>query len=90
MQTNGGDAFTAPIVVNAAGAWGDHVAEQAGVAPLGLVPKRRTGVVIDPVPWQVIRWPMVQDAEHTWYIRTEARTKLMVSPADETDNERNQ
>lgn len=85
VQTNGGDAFTAPVVVNAAGAWGDHVAEQAGVAPLGLVPKRRTGVVIDPVPWQVTRWPMVQDAEHSWYIRTEARTKLMVSPADETD-----
>ncbi len=85
VQTSGGDTFTAPVVVNAAGAWGDHVAEQAGVAPLGLVPKRRTGVVIDPVPWQVTRWPMVQDAEHTWYIRTEARTKLMVSPADETD-----
>ncbi len=85
VQTDGGDIFTAPVVVNAAGAWGDQVAEQAGVAPLGLVPKRRTGVVIDPVPWQVTRWPLVQDVDHTWYIRTEARTKLMVSPADETD-----
>jgi len=85
VQTSGGDAFTAPIVVNAAGAWGDEVARQAGVAPLGLTPKRRTGVVIDPAPWQVARWPMVQDVDHTWYIRPEARTKLMVSPADETD-----
>ncbi len=85
VQTNGGDLFTAPVVVNTSGAWGDEVARQAGVAPLGLVPKRRTGVVIDPAPWQVIHWPMVQDVDHTWYIRPEARTKLMVSPADETD-----
>ena len=85
VQTSGGDSFTAPVVVNAAGAWGDHVAEQAGVAPLGLMPKRRTGVVIDPAPWQATRWPMVNDVNHTWYIRPEARTKLMVSPADETD-----
>jgi D-arginine dehydrogenase len=28
---------------------------------------------------------MVNDVDHTWYIRPEARTKLMVSPADETD-----
>jgi len=85
VRTSGGDVFTAPIVVNTAGAWGDHVAEQAGMAPLGLVPKRRTGVVIDPAPWQATRWPMVNDVDHTWYVRPEARTKLMVSPADETD-----
>ncbi len=85
VQTSAGDAYTAPVVVNAAGAWGDEVARQAGVVPLGLVPKRRTGVVIDPSPWQVTGWPMVQDVDHTWYTRPEARTKLMVSPADETD-----
>jgi D-arginine dehydrogenase len=85
VQVSGGDAFTAPVVINTAGAWGDHVAQQAKVAPLGLVPKRRTGVVIDPAPWQVTKWPMVNDVGHTWYIRPEARTKLMVSPADETD-----
>ena len=85
VQTSAGDLFTAPVVVNAAGAWGDQVAKQAGVAALGLVPKRRTGVVIDPAPWQATSWPMVNDVDHTWYIRPEARTKLMVSPADETD-----
>ena len=85
VAVSGGDTFTAPVVVNAAGAWGDAVAEQAGIAPLGLVPKRRTGVVIDPAPWQATHWPMVNDVDHTWYIRPEARTKLMVSPADETD-----
>ena len=84
VQTSGGDSFAAPVVVNAAGAWGDEVAQQAGVAPLGLQPKRRTGVIIDPAPWQPAPWPMVQDADTTWYARPEARTRLMVSPADET------
>ena len=87
VEVSGGDVFVAPVVVNTAGAWGDHVARQAGVAPIGLVPKRRTGVVIDPSPWQARGWPMVNDVDHTWYIRPEARTKLMVSPADETDME---
>ncbi len=85
VETSGGGSFGAPVVVNAAGAWGDVVAEHAGVAPLGLVPKRRTGCVIDPAPYTVRDWPMVNDVDHTWYIRPEARTKLMVSPADETD-----
>ena len=85
VETAGGGEFVADVVVNAAGAWGDEVAKQAGVAPLGLTPKRRTGCVIDPAPYQVTDWPMVNDVDHTWYIRPEARTKLMVSPADETD-----
>ncbi|MEJ1977050.1 MAG: FAD-binding oxidoreductase [Acetobacteraceae bacterium] len=85
VHTSGGGVFTAPVVVNCAGAWGDEVARQAGVAPLGLVPKRRTGCVIDPAPWQTTDWPMINDVDHTWYVRPEARTKLMVSPADETD-----
>ena len=84
VQVAGGDTFTAPVVVNAAGAWGDEVAQQAGAAPLGLQPKRRTGVIIDPAPWQPASWPLVQDADTNWYARPEARTRLMVSPADET------
>ena len=84
VQVSGGAMFTAPVLVNAAGAWGDHVAAQAGVTPLGLVPMRRTGAIIDPRPWAVRDWPMLGDVDHTWYARPEARTKLMVSPADET------
>ena len=34
----------AAILVNAAGAWADEVAERCGVAPLGIAPKRRTMV----------------------------------------------
>lgn len=85
IETSGGALVEAPIVVNAAGAWGDEVAQQAGVAPLGLVPCRRSAAIIDPAPYDVETWPMVQGiGDHHWYIRTEARTKLMVTPCDET------
>ncbi len=85
VEVTGGAVFTAPVLVNAAGAWGDQVARLAGAAPLGLQPKRRTGVLIDPAPWAVADWPMINDVGHTWYARPEARTRMMVSPADETD-----
>ncbi|MGA9867925.1 MAG: FAD-binding oxidoreductase [Acetobacteraceae bacterium] len=84
VTTVAGDVFRAPTVVNAAGAWGDEVAAIAGAQPLGLTPKRRTGVIIDPAPWDVAEWPMTIDVGETWYTRPEARTRLMVSPADRT------
>lgn len=84
-QVDTADAvFQAPVLVDCAGAWGDEVARQAGAPPLGLVPKRRTGAIIDPAPWEVARWPMINDLAETWYARPEARTRLMVSPADQT------
>jgi D-arginine dehydrogenase len=84
VQTSTGDVFRAATVVNASGSWGDEVATIAGVAALGLKPCRRTGLIIDPQPWQVEHWPMVADVGETWYARPEARTRLMVSPADKT------
>ncbi len=84
VETSGGAVITAPVVINAAGAWGDEVAKIAGLPPIGLVPCRRTAAIIDPAPYQVEHWPMVQSAGHDWYVRTEARTKLMVTPCDET------
>jgi D-arginine dehydrogenase len=86
-ETSTGDVFTAPALVNAAGAWGDAVAEIAGVARIGLQPKRRTALIVDPGRWQSADWPLVGDMHHSWYVRPEARGKLMVSPADETDSE---
>ncbi|MGH7212394.1 MAG: FAD-dependent oxidoreductase, partial [Acetobacteraceae bacterium] len=62
----------------------DEVAAIAGAHPLGLTPKRRTGVIIDPAPWEVAAWPMTIDVGETWYASPEARTRLMVSPADRT------
>jgi D-arginine dehydrogenase len=84
IAVSGGGIVTAPILVNAAGAWGDEIATLAGAAPIGLVPCRRTAAIIDPTPYDVSNWPLVQGAAHNWYIRPEARAKLMVTPCDET------
>ncbi|TCH96114.1 FAD-binding oxidoreductase [Roseococcus sp. SYP-B2431] len=82
----GGEVYAAPVIVNAAGAWGDVVATIAGVTAIGLQPKRRTALIIDPGEYDTADWPMVVDVNHSWYVRPEARRKLMVSPADETDS----
>jgi D-arginine dehydrogenase len=84
VDTSAGVRFRAPVLIDAAGAWGDEVARQAGVAPLGLSPCRRTGAIIDPTPHEVQDWPMLIDPLGRWYARPEARTRLMVSPADQT------
>jgi D-arginine dehydrogenase len=84
VATSGGAVFRSPVVVNAAGAWGDAVAAIAGVAPIGLTPCRRTAAIINPAPYDVSAWPLLGDVGQTWYARPEARTRLLVSPADET------
>lgn len=84
VETTTGAAFRAPVVVNAAGAWGDAIAAIAGVQPIGLRPCRRTAAIINPAPYDVSNWPMIIDVDHGWYARPEARTRLLVSPADET------
>jgi D-arginine dehydrogenase len=76
--------FAAPIVVNAAGAWADDVAGLAGLPPTGLVPKRRTALVVPPpIGLEIHAWPMVIDVGETGYFKPDAG-KLLVSPADET------
>ncbi|MFO1172185.1 MAG: FAD-binding oxidoreductase [Hyphomicrobiaceae bacterium] len=83
VTTKAGD-FTAPTVVNAAGAWADVVAGMAGVKKVGLTPKRRTGVIVPlPAGQSPVGWPCVGDIKSTWYFKPEGG-KLMVSPADET------
>jgi D-arginine dehydrogenase len=76
--------FTAPIVVNAAGAWADPLAELAGIAPLGLTPLRRTALLVDPPPhFATGAWPMVIDIDEQFYFKPDAGS-LLLSPADET------
>jgi D-arginine dehydrogenase len=83
VTTMAGD-FTAPIVVNAAGAWADVVAGLAGLPPIGLVPKRRTALTIAP-PHDIdtSAWPMTLDVGESFYFKPDAG-RLLVSPADET------
>ncbi len=84
VATSSGAVFHAPVVVNAAGAWGDEIGRIAGAVQLGLTPCRRTAAIIDPSPFDAENWPMIIDVGHGWYVRPEARTRLLVSPADQT------
>ncbi len=75
--------FTAPVLVNAAGAWADQVAQQAGVRPIGLQPLRRTAVLLPaPAGYAIANWPMVIDVEEEFYFKPEAG-QLLLSPANE-------
>lgn len=79
----GGQVFTAGIVVNAAGGWADQVAQMAGVRPVGLVPKRRSAVIMAvPAGIDPDGWPLFGSIAETWYAKPEAG-RLMISPADE-------
>ena len=83
VRTPAGD-FAAPVVVNAAGAWADVVAERIGARTIGLVPKRRTVIAFaPPAGTDTAHWPVVIDAEETWYFKADAGT-ILGSPGDET------
>ncbi|MEZ5774034.1 MAG: FAD-dependent oxidoreductase [Hyphomicrobiaceae bacterium] len=80
----GRDPITARVVIDAAGAWADEVAALAGVARVGLQPKRRTGIMIDlPAGVSSAGWPIVGDVASTFYFKADGG-RLMLSPADET------
>ncbi|WP_407493714.1 NAD(P)/FAD-dependent oxidoreductase [Pseudooceanicola sp. MF1-13] len=80
----GAEAVTASTVVNAAGAWADHVATLAGAQPLGLRPLRRSAVTLrPPAGLDVGQLPMIVDADERFYLKPEAGM-LLASPANET------
>ncbi len=87
VQTTAG-LFVAPVVVNAAGAWVDEVAQLAGVGALGLRPLRRTIFTFaapDDLPTEEVwRWPLVADIGGDFYFKPEGPSQLLGSPADET------
>jgi D-arginine dehydrogenase len=83
VETTAG-TFQAEILVNAAGAWADRLAEMAGVVPIGLIPKRRTALLLDsPGGLEPSAWPMVIDVDERFYFKPESG-KLLVSPGDES------
>ncbi|SVE10407.1 uncharacterized protein METZ01_LOCUS463261, partial [marine metagenome] len=83
----GGCDIVAKVVINAAGAWCDQLAEMAGAERVGLVPKRRTAILFQgPVHIPFCEWPAFIDADEEFYARPESGA-LMGSPADETPME---
>ena len=77
-----GSTVKAALLVNAAGAWADDLAQLAGVRPLGLTPFRRTiaQVRTDPVPPADL--PLVLDLAESFYFKPEAG-QVWLSPHDE-------
>lgn len=74
--------WSAPVLVNAAGAWADVVARMAGVRPIGLQPKRRSAFTFAPPDGLNTReWPMVIALDESWYFKPDAGA-LLGSPAN--------
>ena len=80
--TASGKDYIAPIVINAAGAWGDEVGALLGAKRVGLEPRRRTAFVFaPPAGLDVTRWPMFISADESCYIKPDAGM-LLGSPAN--------
>jgi D-arginine dehydrogenase len=74
--------FRAPLLINAAGAWVDQVAAQAGVAPIGIEPRRRSAFLFAPPEGvDTAHWPFVVSADETFYFKPDAGL-LLGSPAN--------
>lgn len=83
VETNRGE-FRARVIVNAAGAWADQIAELADVAALNMRPLKRTACLIRfDTRVDVASWAAVSDLRETYYFMPEAG-ELLLSPADET------
>jgi D-arginine dehydrogenase len=81
-RTTAGE-FSAAVIVNAAGAWCDEIAQLAGAVPVGLVPKRRTAFTFEaPAGVSMAHWPIVIDADESFYFKPEAGL-LLGTPANE-------
>jgi len=78
-----GSTLTADILVNAAGAWADDVAEMAGAGRLGIEPKRRTMVQLRVGRTDLRQLPLVNAADGTFYFKGESDNSLWLSPHDE-------
>ena len=87
VETERGEIFSAPIIVNAAGSWADAVAKLAGIAPVGLSPKRRTIITFDgPDGADTSDWPFVKTVGEELYFAPESG-RLFASPMDEVDTD---
>jgi len=87
VATEGGEEFSASILVNAAGSWADAIARLAGVSELGLQPLRRTIVTFDAPPGiDLDALPFAKTIGDELYFAAESG-RLFASPMDEVPSE---
>ncbi|MGF6177494.1 NAD(P)/FAD-dependent oxidoreductase [Ensifer sp. 4252] len=83
LSTNAGE-IRAQVIVNAAGGWADPVATLFGVAPVGIVPHRRTAITVDlPAEIDARTLPEINEIDEDFYMKPEGG-RLLASPADAT------
>ncbi len=78
------DTYESNIIVNAAGAWVDTIAQLAKLQPIGATPLRRTALTVPLDRDNAADWPMVIDIDEKFYFKPESGS-LLCSPADETE-----
>jgi D-arginine dehydrogenase len=83
IATRGGDVH-ASILVNAAGAWSNQIAEMAGASAIDVQPYRRTIAQLVTDPPMAPDMPLIMDALGRFYFRPETGGRLWLSPHDET------
>lgn len=77
-----GQSFSAPVVINAAGAWADQIGSLAGARPLGLQPKRRAAFIFaGPQDQDCQHWPMLVSLDESFYLKPDAGM-FLGSPAN--------
>jgi D-arginine dehydrogenase len=69
------------VLANAAGAWADTVAQRAGLAALGLQPRRRSAFSFEAPGHDHRNWPAVVAVDEGWYFKPDAG-QLLGSPAN--------
>ena len=82
-----GSTVGAAILVNAAGAWADQVAEASGVRAIGVAPKRRTMVQLRVGRSGLRGLPLVDDSAGTFYFKGEGERSIWLSPHDEVESD---
>ena len=82
-----GSTIAASILVNAAGAWADPVAQACGVGPIGIAAKRRTMVQLRVGQGGLRDLPLVDDAAGSFYFKGEGDRTIWLSPHDEIDSD---
>lgn len=81
VQTSG-QTFSAPLLINAAGAWADQIGAMAGARRLGLQPKRRAAFIFaGPEGVDIHQWPMLVSLDESFYMKPDAGM-FLGSPAN--------
>jgi D-arginine dehydrogenase len=78
------ETHTGHLLVNAAGAWADNLANLAGIEGLNIQPYRRTIVHIEVEPVADPAMPLVIGLDESFYFKANSDGSIWLSPHDET------